>query len=32
MAGKLAQANVSTKVWQLISQFPVVFEEMKIRG
>lgn len=32
MAGKLVQAKVSTKVWQLISQFPVVFEQMKIRG
>ncbi len=32
MAGKLAQAEVATKVWQLITQFPVVFEQMKIRG
>jgi len=31
MAGKLAQAKAGTKVWQLITQFPVVFEEMKIR-
>lgn len=30
-AGKLAQAKVTTKVWQLITQFPVVFEEMRIR-
>ncbi len=32
MAGKLAQATVATKVWQLITQFPVVFEEMRIRS
>lgn len=32
MAGKLAQARVDTKVWQLITKFPVVFEQMRIRG
>ncbi len=31
MAGKLAQATVATKVWQLIIRFPVVFEQMRIR-
>lgn len=32
MAGKLAQAKVATKVWQLIAKFPAVFEQMRIRS